>query len=64
MLVFTGSAIYLLYAVLSGYGWAWIGHYFIEKNTPATFKYPVWSLLSDFKLYFELITGGQSFKAK
>jgi hypothetical protein len=42
---------------LSGYGFAWVGHFFFEKNKPATFKYPLFSLLSDFKLYFEIVAG-------
>lgn len=44
-----------------GYGFAWIGHAFFEKNKPATFKYPFWSLISDFKLFFEIILGKRSF---
>ena len=42
---------------LIGYGFAWVGHFFFEKNKPATFKYPLWSLISDFKMFFQLLTG-------
>ncbi|WP_299443954.1 DUF962 domain-containing protein [uncultured Aquimarina sp.] len=44
-----------------GYGFAWVGHAFFEKNKPATFKYPFWSLISDFKLFFEILLGKRSF---
>lgn len=44
-----------------GYGFAWVGHAFFEKNKPATFKYPLWSLISDFKLFFEILLGRRSF---
>lgn len=44
-----------------GYGFAWVGHYFFEKNKPATFKHPFYSLASDFILFYDLLTGKQKF---
>lgn len=49
---------------LIGYGFAWAGHFFFEKNKPATFKYPLYSLLSDFLLFWDLLNGKQPFKVK
>jgi len=46
-----------------GYAFAWIGHAFFEKNKPATFKYPFWSLISDFKLFFEILIRKRSFNS-
>ena len=40
-----------------GYGPAWIGHFFIEKNRPATFKYPFYSFAADWKMNAYAITG-------
>jgi hypothetical protein len=40
-----------------GYGSAWMGHIFIERNLPATLKYPLWSLRADYRLVFRLVTG-------
>lgn len=47
-----------------GYGFAWVGHFFFEKNKPATFQYPGYSLASDFMLFWDLLNGKQSFKSK
>ena len=40
-----------------GYGFAWIGHFFVEKNKPATFKYPLWSFMGDWKMLAFMIAG-------
>lgn len=45
-----------------GYGFAWVGHLFFERNKPATFQHPLYSLASDFILFWELLSGKQPFK--
>lgn len=52
---------FLLAMPLLGYGFAWLGHFFFEKNKPATFQYPAYSLASDFLLFFDLVRGRESF---
>ena len=51
----------LIFVPIAGYGFAWIGHAFFEKNKPATFTYPLYSLMGDFKMFFELLTFKISF---
>ena len=52
---------WLLLAVpIVGYGFAWIGHFAIEKNRPATFKYPLWSLIADWKMWALMLVGRMS----
>lgn len=48
---------YILSALLSGYFFAWVSHFFIEKNRPATFTYPLWSFIADWKMWAFMATG-------
>jgi hypothetical protein len=73
---FAGSALVLLLAAaalatrdwrwivaipLVGYGFAWIGHFFFEHNRPATFKYPLYSLLGDWVMFGDMLRGRVKF---
>ena len=49
----------LLWCPVAGYSFAWIGHFVFEKNRPATFTYPVYSLLSDFVMWYEVLFAGR-----
>jgi hypothetical protein len=48
---------YLLLALLNGYGFAWLGHFFIEKNRPATFKHPLKSFVCDWAMFACILSG-------
>ncbi|MNP67550.1 hypothetical protein D3C76_1633970 [compost metagenome] len=47
----------LLAAPVFGYGFAWVGHFFFEKNRPATFTYPLYSLMGDFVMFRDILLG-------
>jgi hypothetical protein len=48
---------WLLAALACGYAFAWVGHFFFEKNRPATFTYPLWSFMGDWVMWKEILTG-------
>jgi hypothetical protein len=48
---------YLILAPVAGYAFAWTGHFFFEKNRPATFTHPFWSLRADFRMFFRMLFG-------
>jgi hypothetical protein len=56
-LVMTGNPVWVLYGLLCGYGFAWVGHFFFEKNRPATFKYPLYSFIGDWVMYADIWRG-------
>lgn len=45
------------FTLVAGYGFAWIGHFFFEKNRPATFKHPFYSLAGDWVMFVQVLTG-------
>ncbi len=51
----------LLLALVQGYAWAWVGHFFFEHNRPATFKYPWMSFRGDWKMWWQMLTGKIAF---
>jgi hypothetical protein len=55
--VATQRAWLIAIAFVQGYAFAWVGHYFFEHNKPATFKYPLFSLLGDWKLWWDILRG-------
>ena len=52
--VVTSELVFLWLLPVIGYGFAWVGHFFFEKNRPATFKYPLYSFLGDWVMYKDI----------
>jgi hypothetical protein len=48
---------WLLAGLVSGYAFAWVGHYFFEHNRPATFSYPFYSFMGDWVMWKDILTG-------
>ncbi|RGP42246.1 hypothetical protein BPTFM16_02558 [Altererythrobacter insulae] len=55
--VMMGEWLWLIAMPLAGYFFAWVAHFSVEKNKPATFTYPLWSLIADFKMWWLWLTG-------
>jgi len=53
----TGNFNWFWLAPLAGYGFAWIGHFVFEKNRPATFRHPLYSLVGDWVMYADVLRG-------
>ncbi len=47
----------ILAGIVNGYAFAWVGHFLIEKNRPATFKYPLWSFMGDWVMWWGMLRG-------
>ena len=60
----TGNAWWFAAMPLAGYGFAWAGHFFFEKNRPATFTYPLYSFAGDWVMYFQLLVGKIGFSTR
>ena len=58
------SAKPLLKGIAAGYACAWVGHFFFERNKPASFKFPLKSFASDFRMYGDVLRGNLSLKDK
>lgn len=55
--IWLGSPLLCLAAIPAGYGPAWVGHFILEKNRPATFQYPFYSFLADYVMLGRFLTG-------
>jgi hypothetical protein len=60
----TGEGAWGIAALISGYSFAWIGHFAFEHNRPATFRYPFYSLASDFRMWWQLTFGQLAFRER
>jgi hypothetical protein len=54
---FTGNPFLLALLPIIGFGLAWTGHLMFEKNPPATLKHPFWSLMGEFRMFWDILVG-------
>ena len=59
--LYSGRWVLLWLLPVIGYGFAWVGHFFFEKNKPATFKHPWYSLAGDWVMFWQVLTGKLKF---
>lgn len=55
--VASGRWYYFPVFFVAGYGFAWFAHFVVEKNKPASFRFPLWSFISDFRMMWYMVTG-------
>eukprot|EP00388_Colpodella_angusta_P029283 GDKK01016126.1.p2 GENE.GDKK01016126.1~~GDKK01016126.1.p2 ORF type:complete len:126 (+),score=15.71 GDKK01016126.1:1-378(+) len=59
--VINQNYLHALYGVIAGYGMAWVGHFFVEKNKPATFQEPLYSFMCDYLMWWDIARGNIAF---
>lgn len=59
LILFVARGQWYLFPVffIVGYAFAWFAHFVVEKNKPASFRFPFWSFISDFRMMFYMLTG-------
>ncbi|TRY29060.1 DUF962 domain-containing protein [Aliiglaciecola sp. M165] len=60
-ILFSQQWVLLWLLPILGYGFAWVGHFFFEKNRPATFTYPLYSFVADWIMFKDILTGKLKF---
>ena len=58
--IFKRKPHYFIYGLVSGYACAWVGHFVFEKNKPASFKQPLYSFISDWRMFSDVLRGNLS----